>query len=112
MEDGLTGVHAGIEDETEVPVGVLGGKRLSSGNNLGEQRRVTLSELGNIAVARGLGHDKQVHRSLRLKRVKGNQPLVLEHDRCWQLARDDALEHCWLGSWLAQGHAKQSRARG
>ena len=40
VEDGLTGARAGVEDEPEVAVGVLGGERLrATDDDLGEQRR-------------------------------------------------------------------------
>ena len=103
VEDRLAGAAAGVEDEPELAVGELVGDVAGDRDELGEQRRVALGELDDVAVlARLRGHD-DVHGRLRGDVVERDHAVGLGHDLRGDLTRDDALEEGRLGSGL--GHA-------
>ena len=97
MEHGLSGVLAGVEDETELAVGVLLGEVAGGADDLGQQLRVGGRELTDVAVGRLLREHEQVDGGLRRDVADREKPVVLEDDVGRDLARDDALEDGGLG---------------
>lgn len=89
VENGLTGVFSGVEDESEVTIGVLGGEVLSSGDDFGEKCGVARGKFRDVGVLLGLGNDEEVNGSLRSNVTERNQPFRLEHDVCGDFAVDD-----------------------
>lgn len=89
VKDGLTGVFTGVEDESEVSIGVLGGKVLRGGDDFREKCWVAGGEFGDVRVLLGLGNDKQVNGSLRSDVTERDEPFRLEHDVCGDFAVDD-----------------------
>ena len=75
VENGLTGVRAGVEDESEVTIRVLGGEVTSGSDEFGEKRWVASGELGDVGVCLGLGNDEEVNGSLRRDIAEGDEAL-------------------------------------
>ena len=64
VEDGLARAGAGVEDEPEVAVGVLGGDGVGEADEFGEEVGIAGGELDDVAVLLGLRDHQQVHRRL------------------------------------------------
>src|SRR5690606_5054717 len=92
VEDGLSGVLAGVEYEPVVAVCVLAGELLRDRHDIRQQAGVGGGERGDIRVLRRLRHDEQVHGRLRRDVAERDHALILVDDVGGDLARDDPLE--------------------
>src|SRR5699024_1828626 len=112
MEHGLSGVRAGVEDQSEVAITVRGGHLGSDLRGVGEQRGV-LRELGHVP-AMCPGHDEHMHRSLRVQVLEGDHVVVLVDALGGDVPGDDLAEDAVRIVTLCDGlgeavsHARES----
>lgn len=92
VEDGLSGVRAGVEDQPEVTVRVFCGEAASGRDKFGEKRGVAGGELGDVGVFLGLGNDEEVNGGLRCDVAEGDEALGFEHDVRRDFAVDDSAK--------------------
>ncbi len=92
VEDGLSGVRAGVEDESELTIRVLGGEVASGSDKFGEKRGVAGGELGDVGVFLGLGNNEEVNGSLRRDVAEGDEALGFEHDVRGDFAVNDSAK--------------------
>lgn len=64
VEHRLPSTRAGVENQTEVAVGVFGGEFVREPDHLAEEHRIARRELDDVAVFAGLRDHEQVHRRL------------------------------------------------
>ena len=93
VKNRLTGVFSGVEDQSEIAVGVLCSESFRGCDDLCEKCRVPLSEVNDIGEISTLGNDEQVNRSLRGNVTKRDEALVFPHDVRRDLAIDDLAEN-------------------
>ena len=92
MENGLSGLGSGVEDQSILPVAVLVGKVLHDRDDLGKQGGVARGQLRHVGEILRLRHHEEVHRSLWSDVPERDDPVVFEDDSCRDLARNDAGE--------------------
>jgi hypothetical protein len=102
VEDGLSRLRAGVEDQPEVGVAVVGrhGRRL--GRHLRQRLGVGRGEVrdGSVVSAR---HHQDVRGRLRVDVAEGDHPVGLPHQRRRHLTGHDAAEEA-LGISARIGH--------
>ena len=92
VKNGLTGVFTGVENQTVVPVGVLGSELICRRNYVGKKLGICRGKLGDVGVFLGFGNDEKMNGSLRRNVPKRDDAIGLEHDVCGNFAVDDFAE--------------------
>lgn len=92
VKNSLTGVFTGVEDQTVVPVGVLGSELVRRGDDLSKEFGISRGKFSDVGVFLGFGNDKKMNGSLRRNVPKRDDAIGLEHDVGGNLAFDDFAE--------------------
>lgn len=110
VENGLTGVFTGVEDQTVVAVGVLGGELVRRGDDLSKESRIAHGKFGDVGVFLGFGNDEKMNGSLRRNVPKRDDAIGFEHDVGRNLAVDDFAEdaHGFQSIRVTTGRAGRS----